>query len=749
MLNFELVFMKRFFAFLFLFLIIFGFAQSKSGIPNSQTETVRDIETVVLENNSDPQALEILRKADLLYRFNSPKSLDSYSYKAYEKVSLDIDQDSISNFKEVFNKNINLFKIKKKRDSLSEISARQIFARSKLFLWERAQEFKYSKHYGEKINILDNRISGLKQPINELIALESNRNRIPNQIKQENRRLYRFFLTDTIEMDGRKTFVINFREVNYRKPIKKRKYTGTVYIDTETFGIKKIENHSKEVDESIISSTWKYYNSKWFLQEESVKLKMSKMVLEEESENEKHPRKTKKNFGTYAYLSAHYFDFQSPIEVHQQDFRGYTFSIKNYDGSTLNRYRKEPLSARELRTYKTIDSLGRIYKIDNKARFATGLLNGQIRIKDLDFDVGEIINYNLYEGMRLGLKAKVNENFDPYISPDYYFAYGFKDDTWKYGLGIDFKTTLEKNSFFRVEYNDDVYASGEFSRRLWNFKMRMNNYGNNINNDRYYHYKGVSVSYLNDVSNGLTLAIAARRNLEEANFDYSFKNEGSRFHNFNTLFTLKYSPNSTNIMTPQGKSLIEQKNPELYFNIEQSYKALGADFNYTRFDALFIHNFKTRLGTTGFRLYGGVLFGDGPIWKHFTMNGLASNSRDINFNLTSFLGFATLEGGKYYNDRFIAYYFTHQLPWYFKSIGQNISSFDLVLRGTIGDMKKPQFHQFEFQKLDKLYQEVGLEWNNILSSYFNLGLFYRVGYYTTGNFKENFAIQVQLKLLEF
>lgn len=98
MLNFELVFMKRFFAFLFLFLIIFGFAQSKSGIPNSQTETVRDIETVVLENNSDPQALEILRKADLLYRFNSPKSLDSYSYKAYEKVSLDIDQDSISKF---------------------------------------------------------------------------------------------------------------------------------------------------------------------------------------------------------------------------------------------------------------------------------------------------------------------------------------------------------------------------------------------------------------------------------------------------------------------------------------------------------------------------------------------------------------------------------------------------------------------------------------------------------------------------
>ncbi|MFP7657385.1 hypothetical protein [Chryseobacterium proteolyticum] len=82
----------------------------------------------------------------------------------------------------------------------------------------------YSKKYGEKINILDNRISGLKQPIYEMIALQqSNRDRIPNQVKQENRGLYRYFLTDTLELDGRKNFVIRFREVNYKKSDKKKK----------------------------------------------------------------------------------------------------------------------------------------------------------------------------------------------------------------------------------------------------------------------------------------------------------------------------------------------------------------------------------------------------------------------------------------------------------------------------------------------------------------------------------------------
>ena len=735
--------MNRILVILCFCMYFFGFSQSK----------VTSIEAVIIKDQSDPRALEILNRVNQQFRENSPKTLDSYSYKSYEKISLDIDEDSILQYKQFF-ENADLFRKKREKDSLNNSIARKIFSKSKLFLWERAQEFLYTKKYGEKINILDNRISGLKQPIYEMIALQqSNRDQLPTQLKKENRGLYRFFLTDTLEIDGRKNFVIRFREVNFKNPDKKRKYNGAIYIDTDTYGIKKIENFSKNKNDGIITSTWTYFNNKWFLAHETVKLKMSNMVMQEEQKDdfdEKHEKGKKQSFGTYAFLTSRYFDYQSPANHDKNDFKGYTFSVKNIDGKTLDRFRTDPLTERERNTYKTIDSLGKIYNIDRKARVLSGLLlNGQIKMGIVDFAVDEIVNYNLYEGFRVGLKAKFNENFSPYFSPDYTFAYGFKDDKWKYRIGLDIKTTLEKDSYFRIDYYDDVTASGEFYRRLWNFKMRTANYGNNLNNDRYYHYRGASVSYLNDVTNGLTLVFAARTNLEEAMFDYSFRDRGSSFNNFNTLFTLKYSPNSTNIMTPQGKSLIDQKYPELYFNYEQSYKALSGDFNYTRFDALFVHNFKTMLGTTGFRLYGGMVIGDAPIWKNFTMNGLASPRRDFNFNLTSFLGFATLEGGKYYNDRFVAYYFTHKLPVYFKSFGQNISSFDFVLRGTIGNMKHPEYHQFKFKPLDHLYQEVGLEWNNFLSTYFNLGLFYRVGYYTTPNFKQNFAVQFKLKLLEF
>jgi hypothetical protein len=156
---------------------------------------------------------------------------------------------------------------------LNNINARKIFAKSKLFLWERAQEFLFKK-YGEKINILDNRISGLKQPVYEMIALQqSNRDVVPEQVKPENRELYRFFLSDTIELDGRKNFVIRFREVNYKNPDRKRKYNGAIYVDTETYGIKrlKISVKTKTTESSPVPGYFIITNGSWLMKPPSLK----------------------------------------------------------------------------------------------------------------------------------------------------------------------------------------------------------------------------------------------------------------------------------------------------------------------------------------------------------------------------------------------------------------------------------------------------------------------------------------------
>lgn len=738
-----------------------GFYETQAKVENeitislSKTDPkIHSIEAVIINDRSDPLALEILKKVNDNYKNNSPQSLDSYSFRSYEKISLDFDEDSIRHYNQFLEKRLDSLKMlpkkkqstKKKKDSIENEKMLKVMTESKFFLWERVSEFLFSQKYGEKINILDNRVAGLQQPLYEMLALRTNRNRVPKEIRKENRSLYRFFLTDTIEIEGRKNFVIRFRQADFTRPTERRKYNGYLYVDTETYGLKKIESSSKK-NEGNITSIWKPINNKWFLSKENFKVKMG-TAFDTKNKNPKTDDKNQRKFGSYIYVMADYFDFKTPIEENKKDFEGYTISIKNSDGTSIAKFRTDSLSQREKAAYVKIDSIGKEYKLDQKLGILAGLIKGDIRIGKVDFDAIKIINYNEYEGIRLGLAAKLNENFNRYISPDVYFAYGFKDHAWKFGAGINVRTTLEKNSFFRAEYFNDVGASGRFHENLWNYKMKIMNAGVDLNNYRFYHFEGFKLSYEYDFSNALTMKISAKKSNEEAKFDYDYLNLGKRFQNFSGQITLKYAPNSGNMMTPAGKLTYEQSYPEIYANYEQGIKTLGGDFSYSRFDLLVQHQFKTKLGVTGIRLYGGLLTGNTPIWHNFSIDGLSSESTFMKLNFTSYLGFATMDGGKYFNDKLVGYYLTHRIPFYFKA-RDNTSSFDVVYKAVTGDMKNLQYHNFQFNKLDHLYQEIGLEYNHFLGTAFNLGFFYRIGHYATGSFKENFALQLKLNFLGF
>lgn len=734
---------------------------------------VSNIEAVIVNDKSDPKALAILKKVNDRFVDNSPKSLESYSFKSYEKMSFDVDEDTIKLYRQYMQKRLDSLKINtniiahqskgEKKDSLMQDDMSKTMIDNKLFLWERVNEYLYSQKYGEKINVLDNRISGLKNPIYELITLRSNRNKIPKEILPENRNLYRYFLTDSIDIEGRKNYVIRFRDVSKNQQPNRRKFNGYLYIDVQTYGIKKIESSSANRNDGNITSIWQLVDNKWFLEKENLKLragsssfdnsdiKKEKKPGQTSAERREEERKQLTKFGNYITVQADYFNIVSPTNVSSKDFNGYTMSIKNTDGSLLKQYRTDSLTTREKLTYANVDNLGEKYKVDEKASFITNLMRGRIRLGNVDLDPFGT-NYNRYEGIRLSVKAKLNENFNKYISPDLYLAYGFKDSKLKYGAGVDIKTTLDYNSFFRAEYYDDVESSGRFSQDLWNFKMKFMNSGVDLQNDKFYRLQGGKLSYEVDLNNALTLKLSAKRQNEEAKFDYFYQGENRLFKNFATNVMLKFSPNSKNIMTPSGKYTYDQQFPEFYVNYEQGLKAVGGELSYSRFDMLLTHQFTTKLGRTGIRLYGGLMTGEAPIWHQFQMGGLDSSNNDglfSHFNLTTYLGFATMEAGKYFNDKFMGYYVTHRIPWYFKSFGKNTSSFDLVYKGTIGDMRNMDYHQFDYNKLDHLYQEIGLEYNNFLSTGFNLGLFYRVGHYSTNKFSENFAIQLKLKFLGF
>ncbi|WP_261511342.1 DUF5686 family protein [Chryseobacterium paludis] len=729
------------------------------------SEKMDNIDRVVINDKSDPRALKILDEVNKRAKDNAPKSLDSYSFKSYSKSSIDVDRDSVETFKnflairkdslsKVDHKN---FKQKEgqKKDSLINEDFLNASQESQMFLWEKATEYKYSKKFGEKTNIIDNRMSGFKNPIYEALAINiSNLDRTPRQLRPENRELFNFYLSDTLQLDGRKTYVIKFKEITDKKKQNPRKFNGKIYVDAESFALKKFESVNKKQNEGNIVSVWKPINNKWFLDYEDIKLKMSSQSFNtskkdslKEGEKVKY---NKKRFGSYLYVKNRFFDFEINEAQKASDFKGYSLEMKSSDGSLLQKYRTDSLTTRESATYAKIDSFVQKHDFEKKLGFLTQLMRGNLRYKMIDFDLTKFLSYDKYQGLRLGAGLKLNEKFNKTFSPDGYVGYGFKDHHWKYGLGLDVKLSHKRTSVFRIDYVDDVFAAGRFSNNMWDMMMKVSDINLDLHNETFYKSQKWGASFLYDISNSLSMKIAVNKEKQQALFDYQYKNLGNSFDNVSTTLSLKYAPNDKNIMTPSGKYTYEKSYPQFFVNYEKGFDALGGDLDYHRLDALIIHQFRSKLGYTNIKLFGGISSGTAPIWKNFEIAGQKDQNSDkwySNINTPSNLGFTTMPSGTFFADKFVAFKISQYLPFRFKTLGTKYSNIEIEYQSAIGNFKNRGDHQFDFQVLDHYYQEVGFIWNRFLGTSFGVGLSYRLGHYQTSQFKDNFGIKIKLSIL--
>lgn len=182
-------------------------------------------------------------------------------------------------------------------------------------------------------------------------------------------------------------------------------------------------------------------------------------------------------------------------------------------------------------------------------------------------------------------------------------------------------------------------------------------------------------------------------------------------------------------------------------NFEKGFEILGGKLDYNRLDAFAIHQFKSKMGTSQIKISGGISSGSAPIWKNFEIVGdlnAFSTSLFSKINTPSTFSFVTMPSGSFYVNQFAALHFSQELPFQFKTFGNRVSTIKLAYHSAIGGFKNPENHQFNFKVLDHPYQEVGAVWNRFLGRGFDVGFFYRLGYYQTSNFNGNYGIQIKL-----
>lgn len=706
------------------------------------------IASLEIQNKSDPRALDLLRKVEKKAFENSPESLEGYRFTQYEKMRFDLHPDSVQSFNRstralTLEKATRTQPSKKQRDSLRALELLSLNRSSALFLFERAQEFTYSKGAGLKSRVLDSRIAGLKDPPYALLALRGETQGLAKELQSESFPIYRYFLSDTIQTEGREYWVVRFREVKKNRPSGSRRYSGSVWIDSSTLGVRRIESQGTGPFEASKVRDYRLVSGKWFLQHESLRFeseRFSTMLAQTAGLGST-------DFARYFTLESYYSDFYAgPVSLPRQM---YELSVDSPSQDALALYRQEELSSREEATYRVLDSVGRGKQWQGKANFLGTLLKGRIQLGPVDILADRLLGLNQVEGVRTGMGIELNEHFHPRFRPSGYLAYGWKDQRLKYGLEMKYRTSKMWHSILGIYYKDDVKAAGRFSETLWNFRMKLLNAGVNLKNPRFYSYQGGGVFYEYDVSSDLSFRLEADHYREEALFPYTFNRLEGPLRNTQLSFTAHYAPFNRSVMTPQGKYTYQYQLPEVFFNFSQGLKAMDGAHRYSKIQLLANHQLKSALGESHIRIYGGLVSGSVPIWHQFEMNGLAGSDPGLHFNLTSYLGFATMPAGVYYSSKMAGTYLSHELPFTFKSLGSHYSSFNVVYRAAIGSSIDPTIHQLAFRSLEKPYQEVGLEWNNFLSTRFNLGAFYRVGHYQTNTFKENFALQLKFSLLGF
>ncbi|MEM6320528.1 MAG: DUF5686 family protein [Bacteroidota bacterium] len=99
--------------------------------------------------------------------------------------------------------------------------------------------------------------------------------------------------------------------------------------------------------------------------------------------------------------------------------------------------RQEPLSIKEKRIYKMVDTLQTVPAFKNTLNIISTLTSGYWQFEKVGLGpVGAFYSFNDIEGFRLRIGGGTTVKFNPKLQLEGYVAYGFKDERLKHGGGI-------------------------------------------------------------------------------------------------------------------------------------------------------------------------------------------------------------------------------------------------------------------------------------------------------------------------
>lgn len=721
-----------------------------------------NLEEVIIKPGINP-AHRIVKEVIKNRESNNPEKLPQFKYNSYNKMYFTFLKDSIDNSHDDL----------LDKDSVTSSSTDSILAklenfkkRQHIFLMESITERSYISPNNNSERVIASRVSGLKDPFFVFLATQfqsfsfypelinlGGKNYL-NPISKGSTNRYLFILEDTILTQTYDSiFVISFR------PLLNKNFDGlkgVMNINSNGYAIQNVIAEPVEQPSPLFSmKVQQRYelidSTQWFPIElnTDLNLTMANMQAQDSVTGQRIPismigvgRSYIKNIELNPKLKPREF---SHVELTFDPLSG------QRDDLFWSKFRNDSLSQQDIKTYQVIDSIGKEINLDKRIRLMESLITGKVPIGYFDLDLSAIINYNRFEGYRLGIGAETNQKLLSWFTVGGYYAYGFKDQENKYG-GFG-KLILSKRHQVSIEgrYQHDVREPGE---------LRYQKPFGLINSDLFRDVLVWKMDYVDSYSGRINFRILKNLSVGLVGNQMQFNSQSgyevnspniSSSNNFTTNeigTELKFVWKETFMETPRGLLPLGFNYPLIWFKYFNGIPDYGGKFSYNRFEMRIDYQLQYRtIGKTNITLTGGIINGDIPT----PLLGFAPGANG-KYPLDATSSFATMYLYEFVSDKYGYIFLRHSFGTLLKNSKPKFfkPQLTLVHNMAIGDYRKQTMHIFPEgspSTLSKGYLESGILINGILSNPFygiGVGAYYRWGYNSLSTWQENVAIKLTL-----
>lgn len=485
---------------------------------------------------------------------------------------------------------------------------------------------------------------------------------IPSPLSSNGMTYYNYYLVDSLQVEGRKTYKIRFHPSKW---VSSPTFDGEMSIDAGEYALRDIHVRLKKgsnvnwvrdmtidvVNSRLADSTWFYKQDRMYVDFSPTMRDSSKIVT---------------------FLGNRQIDYSNPdfVTTYKEDKDDISAQVQagkdviNNDESYWQSVRPFPLSDKERGIYNMVDSIKNVPLYKDVYALADMLVNGFLNTKYIGFGpYSSLYSFNDLEGGRIQLGVRTTKDFSRKVRLMGYAAYGFKDKMFKGGGTFEYMFNNQPTGKLTASYRHDVMQLGS-GPSVYGSGSLMSSVLAKANSQKMSMVNDYSLSWQKEWSQNFNMILSLEsRRIFSNPFVPMVSSDGKIFNSvgYNQAhLQLRFSKDEIVTRGVFDKYYMYSKYPVVALDLIGSTKGIGKnEYSYFRPELSVRYTLPIPpLGLSKFVLSSGTIVGNVPypMLKIHEGNGTYTFSREA-FNCMNYYEFAS--------DLWITFFWEHNFKGFF------------------------------------------------------------------------------------